>query len=188
MFTSSYSTSITKVISIAALVGSTCAIANTQSVEISHSTTQASYSSKIKTGWNLVFEGKTSKSFAEQFVTSFGALQNDYEISNRNVLSELPSFKNLRAGWDGDDAEPIALGAINNAQTFLESYHGGLSFEAFPDPDGSVGLQADFSEGRVILSFDDAGEVAYLIRKNKAVHRGHGATHETINSLFSSLL
>lgn len=112
----------------------------------------------------------------------------DHIKSKTEVQNEILAFKELLSCWDGDDAEPIALGAINGACQFLESYHGDLMFDAFPDPDGSVGLEADFAEGRVILSFNDAGETAYLIRKNKAVHRGHSATYETINDLFSSLL
>lgn len=112
----------------------------------------------------------------------------DHVKSKKEVQSEILAFRELLGCWDGDDAEPIAQGAIDSAHLFLESYHGNLMFDAFPDPDGSVGLQADFAEGRVILSFDDSGEVAYLIRINKAIHRGHSATHETINSLFSSLL
>lgn len=112
----------------------------------------------------------------------------DHVKSKKEVQSEILAFKWLLGCWDGDDAEPIAQGAIDNAHLFLESYHGNLMFDAFPDPDGSVGLQADFAEGRVILSFDASGETAYLIRINKAIHRGHSATHETINNLFSSLL
>ena len=111
-----------------------------------------------------------------------------YLDMDKELQREILAFQELQACWDGDDAEPIALKAIDNANNFLESYKGHLTFESFPDPDGSVGLQADFAEGRVILSFDEAGEVAYLIRKDKAVHRGHGATHEIINRLFSSLL
>ncbi|MDO8438279.1 MAG: hypothetical protein Q7S69_09030 [Nitrosomonadaceae bacterium] len=120
-------------------------------------------------------------------LTSENSLVNHVK-SKREVQSEILAFKVLLGCWDGDDAEPIAIGAIDSAHLFLESYQGNLIFDAFPDPDGSVGLQADFAEGRVILSFDDSGEVAYLIRINKAIHRGHSATHETINSLFSSLL
>ena len=104
------------------------------------------------------------------------------------MQSEILALKNFKGGWDGDDADPIALGAIDSAHRFIEAYDGNLIFDAFPDPDGSVGLHADFIDGRVLLSFDDVGETAYLIRINKAVHRGHGATHETINTLLSSLL
>lgn len=109
--------------------------------------------------------------------------------SKKEILDEILAFDLLKhVCWDGVDAEPISQEAIDSAHLFLKSYHGDLDFDAFPDPDGSVGLKADFEKGRVILSFNEVGEVAYLIRKDKPIHRGHSATHKEINKLFSSLL
>ncbi|WON75232.1 hypothetical protein [Nitrosospira sp. Is2] len=104
------------------------------------------------------------------------------------LRNEILEFANLPRCWDGDSAEPINGVSIGNALNFLEQYKGQLKFDAFPDPDGSVGLQSDIAPGRVLLSFSADNTVAYLIRKQGAVHRGHGITHNSLNQLLDAIL
>ena len=109
----------------------------------------------------------------------------DSKSELRNEIINLGVF--LR-GWDGGEAEPIAKDSIESALKFIEEDISQLPFDAYPDPDGSVGLQADLADGRILLSFAEDGTVAYLIRIGNAVHRGRGANYETVNKLFATLI
>lgn len=180
--------SVTKTVSVVALVASTSVFQSTGATELKQSTIQADILQKISTSAKVIYAEDTSVGLSVKLLTSQEVLAKDLADYQEKLESEIISFEELKACWDGEDAEPISIGAIDSALKFLKEYRGTLLFDAFPDPDGSVGVQADFAGGRVILSFNDTGDVAYLIRKNKAQHRGHGASHKTINSLFSSLL
>lgn len=74
--------------------------------------------------------------------------------------------------WDGDGAEPISPVAVETALFFAENYNGFMQFEASPDPDGSVELEATFPNGCAILSFLKDERVAYFIRVGENKHRG----------------
>jgi len=115
-------------------------------------------------------------------------LRNTVETLQDINIDEILAFKNLQRCWDGEDAEIIAPNAIDSALEFLQSYCGNLEFDAFPDPDGSVGLQADTSTGRILLGFLGDDTVAYFIRKGEEIQRGHGIPHTSFNKLLNALL
>lgn len=104
------------------------------------------------------------------------------------LRNEILSFERLSQGWDGEDAEQISRAAIESAISFIEIEPHQIIFDAFADPDGSVGLQGNIDGVRILLSFAGDGKAAYLIRNNGAVHRGHGATQDTINKLLAIIL
>lgn len=114
----------------------------------------------------------------------------DYDHSKRiiELRDEILSFGNLSRGWDGENAERISRNAIDGAIKFIESQPYEIEFDAFADPDGSVGLQGNIAGGRILLSFAEDGKAAYLIRNNNEVDRGHGATQDKINKLLAVIL
>lgn len=104
------------------------------------------------------------------------------------LRNEILSFENLSQGWDGEDAEFISRNAIDAAIKFIESQPYEIEFDAYADPDGSVGLQGNMAGGRILLSFAEDGKAAYSIRNNNEVDRGHGATQDKINKLLAVIL
>lgn len=151
MQTANYSTTLKKAISGAVLISLTCVVANTQAAtEILKVTTSNVCIEKVSQA-KLICKINTSQAFLVEFSNIKEYVLIDGRNLNREVLTAIQDFKELKSCWDGDDAEPIAFEAVDSAHQFLESYSGNLIFDAFPDPDGSVGLQADFEEGRAIL-------------------------------------
>lgn len=114
----------------------------------------------------------------------------NYDHSKRitELRNEILGFENLSRGWDGEEAECISRNAIDGAVKFIESQPYEIEFDAYADPDGSVGLQGSIDEGRILLSFAEDGKAAYLIRTNNEVDRGHGATQDKINKLLAVIL
>jgi hypothetical protein len=108
--------------------------------------------------------------------------------AQEELRQEIESLSVFQRGWDGEGAEAIMQESIDSAVSYVENYETDLQFDAYPDPDGTVGLRADLSNGRVLLSFAKDGTVAYLIRKDKKVNRGHGEDHHTVNQLLETLL
>lgn len=111
-----------------------------------------------------------------------------YSQQVAELCDEILNFEHLSQGWDGEDAEQISRIAIDSALNFIKFTPYQIAYDAFPESDGSVGLQADTVGGRILLSFAEDGTAAYLIRKNGAVHRGHGATNGTINKLLAIVI
>lgn len=118
--------------------------------------------------------------------TSFRALIESAAKSRLDALEEIKEFKDYVQGWDGDNADEIAMSAIELATRFLNSYDGPQVFSVYPDPDGSVGLQSELQNGRVLLSFGKDEKIAYFIRKNSAVHRGSGVTQGDVERVLKS--
>lgn len=113
----------------------------------------------------------------------------DYvDNAKKDLFFEVRELAALPRCWDGGDAEKIAQESIDSAVDYIKNYQADLFFDAYPDPDGTVGLRADFANGRVLLSFAKDGTIAYLIRKGKKINRGHGEDHHTINKLLQTLI
>lgn len=122
---------------------------------------------------------------------NFTFIQNADFVHSQQIAElrdEILSFEHLSQGWDGEDAEQISRAAIESAISFIEIEPHQIKFDAFADPDGSVGLQGNIEGGRILLSFAKDGKAAYLIRKDNAVHRGNGAIQDTINKLLAVIL
>ena len=98
------------------------------------------------------------------------------------ALEEIDEFCTLSEGWDDGSAAKISNVAIESAKRFLHFYSGVHLFTAFPDADGTVGLQAELRKGRILLSFEDNGTIAYFIRKDGAVHRGDGVAFDAVDA------
>jgi hypothetical protein len=104
-----------------------------------------------------------------------------------NLIDEIRAFSDLEPDWDGEDAEPIAPKAIDNCIEFLQNYKGTLNFEAFPNMDGSVGLQADFNTETdcVCVDFPGDGTVAYYVRHGEVIQKGSKVPLALLTGFFS---
>lgn len=125
---------------------------------------------------------------AKEIPTAIVSADLSYTQHIAELRDEIISFNHLFQGWDGEGAEQISNSAIDGALNFVEFTPHQIEYDAFPESDGSVGMQADTAGGRILLSFADNGTAAYLIRINGAVHRGHGATNDTINKLLAIIV
>ncbi len=105
------------------------------------------------------------------------------------LASEISALAELHRDWDGHGAEPISPDAIAHALRFVQTIdHTRMRFEAFPDPNGNVGLQADIGDRVLYLNFSPNGDIAYVIRSGHAVHRGRGADKGVIDAVLKVLV
>jgi hypothetical protein len=103
--------------------------------------------------------------------------------------NHIQEFSRLKSNWDGYGAEPIQSESIRHAVEFLKANADlGLSYEPYPDPDGSVGLEGQKGPNVLYLNFAPSGEIAYLLKIGSAVHRGHGADAHAIRKISDAFL
>jgi hypothetical protein len=79
----------------------------------------------------------------------------------------------LEKNWDGEDAEPVSLDAIQHAKRFLVDLPDAAIFTPFANPDGRVGLQGQQSGKSAYLLISAENLFTYVLRVRGQVHRGH---------------
>ena len=102
-------------------------------------------------------------------------------VESENLKASVCELLMLEKGWNGDDAEAIAIESVEHACAFIDAL--GLRaklFESFPDPDGLVGLEARKDDKAAYLSFYKNGLIAYAFRAGDAIHRGNKATPNVV--------
>ncbi|MGH8470763.1 MAG: hypothetical protein ACREVY_17920 [Gammaproteobacteria bacterium] len=105
------------------------------------------------------------------------------------VKDEIEAFSTLVPDWDGHGAKPVSRQAIAHAVRFVQSVPQYTSnFEPFPDPNGNVGIEAHIRDKTLYLNFASSGEIAYLLKAGRQIHRGRGVDPDKIRALLGMLL
>jgi hypothetical protein len=112
----------------------------------------------------------------------------DSNDARENLIYDLQSLATYRAGWDGEDAESIAQVSIDSAVEFVHGFTGEITFDAYPDPDGTAGISAELEDDRILLSFKKDKTIAYFIKRGPKVNRGYGEDRQTIYKILDTLL
>ena len=104
------------------------------------------------------------------------------------VIDDIRDLALLPRGWDGQDANPISSDAIEAAErlaAMLKDYEATLA--PFADPKGFVGFEGSLGKARMLLSVAADGTLAYVIKENQSVQRGHSVTPAKFLKLLSAL-
>jgi hypothetical protein len=102
-----------------------------------------------------LFEGPTSNPDSSE-------LHITVDYADQAIFSELASFRELRAGWDGEEAAEPSVTAINEAARFARiAGIGDDEFEPTLHVDGSVILESANDVGS--LRFKGDGQIIYAL-------------------------
>ena len=115
------------------------------------------------------------KEYIEETIDAFSGSSDEKATPVEDAKTALEELAHLKEGWDGHSAAPISLDSIEYAKQFIDRLNNRAAiFEPFPDPDGTVGLEAHMNDISVYLNFSATGTIAYVVKHADAVHRGHG--------------
>lgn len=78
------------------------------------------------------------------------------------IIAEINGYRDLLAGWDGENAQPPSRAAMEEAIRFVRIAGGRAAlFEASLDIDGSINLE--FVDRSGSLGFEGMGEIVYAV-------------------------
>ncbi len=118
----------------------------------------------------------------------------DYEqewfdpLSPSKVLEAIDEIRSLEANWDGQNAEPVSIMAIESAKKFLTQLgSAAVSFEPFADPEGGLGLESHKKEKSIYIIASPDSTYTYVLRDGRAIHRGSKVCLDTMRNVVSTL-
>lgn len=89
------------------------------------------------------------------------------------ISEAIAEIKTFRANWDGQNAEPVSVEAIESAEQLLTQLENSAEFfEPFADPEGGLGLEASKGEKSIYIIANPYNLYTYVLRCGETVHRG----------------